>query len=192
MCFVPTYAYVRTDRHHKQNNEPLFNLVPWLVLGRGSIIVQFQELHRRFLEQYFQKCNYNYGAIPDDSYVFYNFGYHLFKSEQFELFPQIYLDLSFVEAMLKANGPVDLLNDYRKYEEHIMGPVGNAFFLEIFKTFFLHFTYDFHQCLWMSVSTLSSNFLTWNIYHNNKNWSKRISSTFVLHIIFLCHTDFIL
>jgi hypothetical protein len=31
------------------------------------------------------------------------------------------LDLCFVESMLKAVGPVDLLNDYKKYDQYIMG-----------------------------------------------------------------------
>ncbi len=47
----------------------------------------------------------------------------MFQSEQFHLFPDIYLNLNFVESMLKACGPVDLLNDYKKYDQHIMGLV---------------------------------------------------------------------
>ena len=61
-----------------------------------------QELHKHFLDQYFKKVKKQYGLIKDDSYIFYNLGYHLFKSEQFELFAEIYLDLHFVEAMLKV------------------------------------------------------------------------------------------
>jgi hypothetical protein len=33
------------------------------------------------------------------------------------------LDLSFVEAMLKATSSVDLLNDYKRYGEQIIGMV---------------------------------------------------------------------
>ena len=36
-------------------------------------------------------------------------------------FPKIYLDLGYVEANLKATGPVDILSDYRKYREYIKG-----------------------------------------------------------------------
>ena len=61
--------------------------------------------------------------IKDDSYIFYNIGYHLFKSEQVDLFPKIYLDLNFVESMLKATSSVDLLNDYKRYGEQIIGRV---------------------------------------------------------------------
>ncbi len=92
-----------------------------------------KKLHQHFLEQYFRRANYDYGAIEDDSYIHNNFGYHLYKSEQFSFFPEIYLNLGFVESMLKASGPVDLLNDYKKYEEHIMGLVGEiCFAIELF------------------------------------------------------------
>ena len=39
------------------------------------------------------------------------------------MFPVIYLDLAFVEAMLKATSSVDLLNDYRRYGDQIIGQV---------------------------------------------------------------------
>ena len=81
------------------------------------------ELHTHFLDQYFKKARFQYGNIQDDSYVFYNLGYHLFKSEQYHLFPQVYLDLHFVEAMLRATSSVDLLNDYKRYGDHIIGTV---------------------------------------------------------------------
>lgn len=82
-----------------------------------------RDLHRHFLQQYFKTANNCYGSIQDDSYIFYNLGYHLFKSEQFDMFPKIYLNLGFVESMMKATSSVDLLNDYKRYGEHIIGPV---------------------------------------------------------------------
>ena len=75
------------------------------------------------MDQYFARCKHDYGAIEDDTYIFPNLGYHLFKSEQMHLFSDIYLDLGFVEAVLKTCGPVDLLNDYKKYGDQIMGKV---------------------------------------------------------------------
>ena len=42
-------------------------------------------------------------------------------------FQDIYLDLGFVEAVLKTCGPVDLLNDYKKYGDQIMGKVSSGF-----------------------------------------------------------------
>ena len=83
----------------------------------------------------------------DDSYIFYNIGYHLFKSEQVDLFPKIYLDLNFVESMLKATSSVDLLNDYKRYGEQIIGRVSPLLwipkYLEFdFKSVFSHSYFD--------------------------------------------------
>ena len=41
---------------------------------------------RHFLEQYFARCKHDYGNIEDDTYIFPNLGYHLFKSQQMHLF----------------------------------------------------------------------------------------------------------
>ena len=89
---------------------------------------QFKEdeeksMHKNFLDQYFRKVNFKYGRLEDDSYIFSNIGYHLIKSGQLDLFPKIYLDLSFVEALLKSSSctSVDLLNDYKRYEEYLIG-----------------------------------------------------------------------
>lgn len=65
----------------------------------------------------------DYGDIADDSYIFANLGHHLVKAEMFHLFPEIYLNLKFVGAMIKANGQVDLLNDFKRFETHIIGEV---------------------------------------------------------------------
>ena len=83
-----------------------------------------KSLHKKLLHQYFSKVNFQYGKLEDDSYIFSNLGYHLIKSGQLELFPTIYLNLSFVEAILKSSScsSVDLLNDFKRYEEYIIGP----------------------------------------------------------------------
>ena len=83
-----------------------------------------KSLHKALLDQYFRKVNFKYGNLEDDSYIFSNLGYHLIKSGQLQLFPAIYLNLSFVEAILKSSScsSVDLLNDYKRYEEYIIGP----------------------------------------------------------------------
>ena len=83
-----------------------------------------KNLHKKLLNQYFRKVNFQYGKLEDDSYIFSNLGYHLIKSGQLELFPAIYLNLSFVEAILRSSlcSSVDLLNDYKRYEEYIIGP----------------------------------------------------------------------
>ena len=43
----------------------------------------------------------------------------------------IYLDLGFVEAVLKTCGPVDLLNDYKKYGDQIMGKVRSIILINL-------------------------------------------------------------
>ena len=53
----------------------------------------------------------------------------LCRSEQFELFPEIFLNLSFVESMMKATSSVDLLNDYKRYGPFIIA--GVSFFRKI-------------------------------------------------------------
>lgn len=91
----------------------------------GFYVAQLEnekELHRNFLHHYFEKVDYkDYGDIADDSYIFANLGHHLVKAEMFHLFPEIYLNLKFVGAMIKANGQVDLLNDFKRFETHIIG-----------------------------------------------------------------------
>jgi len=80
-----------------------------------------KDLHRSLVEQYLNSVNYQYGNLPNDNYIFLYLGYHLTMAGMESLFPDIYLDLGYVEAMLKAVGPVDLLNDYRKYGHIIAG-----------------------------------------------------------------------
>ena len=80
-----------------------------------------QRLHEHFVNQYLRRANFRYGEIEDDGYIFSHTGYHLHKAGMLQLFPEIYLDLGFVEASLKATGPVDLLADYRKYGAAIAG-----------------------------------------------------------------------
>ena len=77
------------------------------------------------MRKYLDKCQQNYGDMEDDSYLFSNLGHHLLKSGRTELFPDIFLDLKYVEACLNSTSytSVDLLNDYSRYGEHIMGKV---------------------------------------------------------------------
>ena len=83
-----------------------------------------QKLHENFVNQYLRRANFRFGDIEDDGYIFSHTGYHLHKAGMHQLFPDIYLDLGFVEASLKATGPVDLLADYRKYGAAIAGTEG--------------------------------------------------------------------
>ena len=78
-----------------------------------------RDAHRKLINSYFAECKNNYGALPDDNYIFWFLGYHLYKAEYTELFPRVYLNLSFISAKLRATGPSDLLNDFRKYKDYI-------------------------------------------------------------------------
>lgn len=75
--------------------------------------------HRKLVDSYFADCKDNFGELPDDNYIFWFLGYHLYKAEYTEFFPLVYLNLSFVSAKLRATGPSDLLNDFRKYKDYI-------------------------------------------------------------------------
>jgi apoptotic protease-activating factor len=49
--------------------------------------------HRKLIDAYLTECQGDYGALPDDNYIFWFLGYHLYKAECTHLFPQIYLNL---------------------------------------------------------------------------------------------------
>lgn len=79
--------------------------------------------HRKLVDSYFVECKKNFGFLPDDNYIFWFLGYHLYKAEYTEYFPRVYLDLPFISAKLRATGPSDLLSDFRKYKDYILGNV---------------------------------------------------------------------
>jgi WD40 repeat protein len=77
-------------------------------------------MHRALIEKYFSRVAFRYGDLEDDGYILTHLGYHMFKAGLDAAFPEVYLDLNYVEAVLKACGPACLLNDYRKYG-HLIG-----------------------------------------------------------------------
>ena len=79
--------------------------------------------HRKLIDAYLNNCQMNFGALPSDNYIFWFLSYHLYKAEYTHLFPMIYLNLDFISAKLRATGPSDLLNDFRKYEDYIKDSV---------------------------------------------------------------------
>ena len=80
-------------------------------------------MHGKLIDAYVAKCDGDFGSLPNDNYIFWFLGYHLYKADYRHLFPKIYLDLKFILAKLRATGPSDLLNDYRKYVDYISGKV---------------------------------------------------------------------
>jgi APAF-1 helical domain len=84
-------------------------------------------VHRKLVDAYVSKCGGEFGSLPNDNYIFWFLGYHLYKGGCSHLFPQIYLNLNFIAAKLRATGPSDLLNDFRKYVDYISGKVRKMF-----------------------------------------------------------------
>ena len=84
-----------------------------------------QSLHNDLLQKYLERANFDYGQIEDDSYIFGNMGHHLAQSGRFDLFPEIFLSLQYVEACLKSSSysSVDLLQDFSRYGDYIEGKV---------------------------------------------------------------------
>jgi hypothetical protein len=68
-------------------------------------------------------CNKDFSKLPDDGYIFFYLGYHLYKSKMYSYFPKIYLDLMFIGEKLRITGTADLLQDIRKYLDFIVGEV---------------------------------------------------------------------
>ena len=92
--------------------------------------------HRKLIDSYFLGCNSNFGALPDDNYIFWFLGYHLYKAEYTEF------TLSFISIKLRATGPSDLLNDFRKYKDYISEIVSkktNVLILILHYTTFVEF-----------------------------------------------------
>ncbi|XP_022249946.1 apoptotic protease-activating factor 1-like isoform X1 [Limulus polyphemus] len=85
-------------------------------------------LHTKLVNKYLKKCEENglharnYGLLPEDGYIHYFLGYHIYKAELFHLFPEIFLDLKFIQKKLQFCGPSDLLNDYHVYGNYFSTP----------------------------------------------------------------------
>ena len=94
-----------------------------------------QTMHRALVEKYFGRVAYRYGDLKDDGYILTHLGYHLLKAGLTASFPEVYLDLNYVEVVLKACGTACLLYDYRKYGHLIAGNDLDGDMLEDFEEF---------------------------------------------------------
>ncbi|KAJ8962332.1 hypothetical protein NQ318_018314 [Aromia moschata] len=75
-------------------------------------------LHKKLISGYDRVTNGNYASLPNDNYTLQYIGYHLYKAEDFNKF-DIYFDLKFLEAKIRAVGKQDVLRDMKKYEHYI-------------------------------------------------------------------------
>ena len=76
--------------------------------------------HRKLIKAYESLCNSDYSKLPQDNYIFQYIGYHLQGAGYSDKF-NIYYNLKFIEAKIKATGIGDLLKDYKIYEKEIIG-----------------------------------------------------------------------
>jgi len=120
--------------HVHQGDHSSTSASPMVVYGIHDLVLDYlkshvspeeqRAAHCKLIEAYLTECQGDYGALPDDNYIFWFLGYHLYKAECTHLFPQIYLNLHFISAKLRAcQGSSDLLNDLRKYQDYISGLV---------------------------------------------------------------------
>ncbi|XP_018564159.1 apoptotic protease-activating factor 1 isoform X2 [Anoplophora glabripennis] len=72
-------------------------------------------LHKKLISGYDKVTQGNYAALPNDNYTLQFIGYHLYHAEAFQKF-DIYFNLKFLEAKIKAVGKEDVLKDMIKYE----------------------------------------------------------------------------
>ncbi|KAJ8932293.1 hypothetical protein NQ314_014786 [Rhamnusium bicolor] len=75
-------------------------------------------LHKKLISGYDKITQGNYASLPNDNYTLQYIGYHLYHAEDFKKF-DIYFDLKFLEAKIKAVGKEDVLRDMLKYEDYI-------------------------------------------------------------------------
>ncbi|XP_023029468.2 death-associated APAF1-related killer isoform X1 [Leptinotarsa decemlineata] len=75
-------------------------------------------LHRKLLSGYDRLTGKNYANLPNDNYTLQFIGYHLYYGEYFDRF-DIYFDLRFLAAKVKAVGKEDVLRDMDKYQIYI-------------------------------------------------------------------------
>jgi len=82
-----------------------------------------QDSHKIFVERYLNSCNQEFNKLPDDGYIYFYLGYHLYKAKMNHMFPKVYLDLLFIGEKLRITGTADLLHDISKYFDFIAGDV---------------------------------------------------------------------
>lgn len=79
-----------------------------------------QEIHKRLIDNYDLLINGNYAKLPDDNYSFHFIGYHMSEAREFAKF-EMYFNLEFLEAKIRAVGKDDVLTDMETYRDLITG-----------------------------------------------------------------------
>jgi hypothetical protein len=82
-----------------------------------------QKLHEKLIERYLSKSDCSFQKLPDDGYIHFYLGYHLYKSGKYNYFSEAYLNILFIGEKIRITGSADLLVDIRKYQDFIVGDV---------------------------------------------------------------------
>lgn len=83
--------------------------------------------HKKLINEYKRISNGNFANLPNDNYIFQYIGYHLHEAQMYNEYSNIYFDLNFIGAKIKATGIADLLRDFEVYEKYITHNVSITF-----------------------------------------------------------------
>lgn len=71
------------------------------------------------MDNYTKKCDGEFWRLKGDIYIFQYLGYHLQHAGYSNRFPNIFLQLDFINAKIKAAGSRDTIEDLKQYENYI-------------------------------------------------------------------------
>lgn len=80
---------------------------------------KIQEMHKQLVERYLKAAQNNYAKLPNDNYIYTYLGHHLREAGMIDKFADIYFDLHFLAAKVRAAGVADLLLDITRYKNYI-------------------------------------------------------------------------
>ncbi|XP_054720094.1 apoptotic protease-activating factor 1-like, partial [Uloborus diversus] len=96
----------------------------FVIVGRSEFVdggeSEFvDEYHKKLVNSYMNLCKqdngeYNFSLLPQDGYIHYHIGYHMYHALEYEKLETLYLDFQFIETKLHLD-PKDLSWDYIAY-----------------------------------------------------------------------------
>lgn len=112
--------------YYNQDKQTYIYGVHDLLLARLKRLLSPEEIenrHNKLISAYKRICNGDYANLPNDNYIYQYIGYHLQQAKLYGEFANIYFDLNFIGAKIKATGIADLLKDFEVYEKYITNNV---------------------------------------------------------------------
>ncbi|XP_003700960.2 uncharacterized protein LOC100880336 isoform X1 [Megachile rotundata] len=80
---------------------------------------EFVQMHKSLIDKYRRYCKDDFSKLPADNYSYSYLGYHLEQAKLYDEFPEIYLNLNFIQATIIHSGLSNLLIDLDNYEKYI-------------------------------------------------------------------------